>query len=332
VSRTRVDSLHELMERARREGVLFRNRTDLDSASLVVGKKVYLWRTDWNSDRYKGLIDVCIKFNLDADLETLSPSLVAKKFCAQVLQIPPIPRGISKLPKKYCEDRKYWHYLYYKRGAYSYSWELDIKSAYMSYLLSNPSPYYYPRLGYREKPLLRSCLAELMKEIPKPFRLMLFGFWSSNIITGEKWEGTPTSGRWMKFTIPKVFSAPIFNACHLAMKDLYEDMNSVKTSLGTACVRCHTDSFLITPEIERKQLISAFYPLMERRIKVAIRGVGESILYDVNNGLIAGRRAMHPYLEALINKVAKPPVHTLKEIDNPIGNEDIEELLNLLNC
>lgn len=328
-SRHIVSTLPELLAMAQEGGILFRSQRDLDSASLVRGRKVYLWRQDWESDRYKCLQQVVTEFNLDLDPSTLTPSQVSKKFSKELLLIPNISRGLATVPKQLCKDKSHWHFLKYQRCRVPISWEFDIKSAYVSYLLSNPSPYYYPVIGYKPQDILRARLAEAMKVIPKPFRLMLFGFWCSDCITGEKWNPHPKYQRFEKFAISKVYSAPLYNACHLAMRDLYRDMRRISQTLGKGNIRSHTDSFLVTPSVERKTLFKAFIPLVDRKIKLEQRGFGESILYDINNGIVAGRMAMHPSVRIILDRINPPPLIEPILTEDSIQESDIKEFLEL---
>ncbi len=330
-SREIVATLPELLAMAREGGVLFRSQRDLDSASLVKGRKVYLWRQDWNSDRYKCLVQVVNDFNLDLDTSTLTPSQVSKKFSKDLLLLPNITRGMATIPQRLCKEKSHWHFLKYQRCRVPISWEFDIKSAYVSYLLSNPSPYYFPVVGYKPNDILRTRLTEAMKVIPKPFRLMLFGFWCSDCITGEKFNKDPKVQRFEKFAIYKVYSAPLYNACHLAMRDLYKDMRRISQTLGKGNIRSHTDSFLITPSVERKTLFKAFIPLVDRRIKLEQRGYGESVLYDINNGIVAGRMAMHPSVRVILDRINPPPIVEPVLSSSSVQQSDIDEFLQLFS-
>lgn len=184
----------------------------------------------------------------------------------------------------------HWHYLYLAPDPQDFGIELDIKSAYFTAYLKQPTMLLDdPGVG-RQPAFIADGgamkrLRDINPELPKWFRLQMLGILGSH--EQEYYQINPESG----FAEKKLFSGAIkygmaFNAAHKAIYTVYKTMAEVADLIRYDLLRSHTDSFCLRANMGHAAEGLMLIALKQRGFEVSCKGIGWTHFWDIDRGLL----------------------------------------------
>lgn len=188
-------------------------------------------------------------------------------------------------------DASHWHYLYLAPEPKDYAVELDIKSAYFTAFLKQPTmllndpgvesgePYFMSDGGAMAR------LREINPELPEWFRLRMLRILGSHEL--EFYEMNYATGL-AELTVQSnvINYGMAFNATHKAIYTVYKAMAEVANLIRDDLLRSYTDSFCIRARMSRENEQLMLDALKERGFEVSCKGIGWTHFWDIDRGVL----------------------------------------------
>ena len=259
-----------------------------DSANVVVrGKKCFTYWQE-NSKRHGEVIDLCNFLNIPS--EAMTGGRVARYLINEVLKLPYKETYWQKKYRQLAIQGNHWHYYHVIPNETFYGVEFDLKSAYISSLLTMPTLLYEDGRGYIQDNEAMEFLRELTPYLPKWFRLQLLGCvasWKFSFLCRDK--NNPENPELIRKEIRKIGYNAAFNCVHRAILRNYKIMQKVHQIGGKHIKRMHTDSFFLSCECPSSTEENIFEYLSEKGVSVDIKALGRAHFFDLNSGFV-GRK------------------------------------------
>jgi len=335
-----TDALKDLEQMG---GILFppKENSVKEPTVLQLGSKTITYWQPGSKAYREQLVDLASKLRIpSSDLGNpwnLTPGRLSRIFLQKVIgaknfNADPHPKKYAKYvgKEKYlpmARDGSHWHFEYVRIGEPVYAIELDVKSAYLTSLLSFPTLFLHERMGFRPD---GGALGRLKEYVPvlsehKKFRLQLLGVMAQH---EKRYEKLDKESRTIVRASHEDYEewGSAFNAVHEAIKRVHTAMTHCSQMLGEYLIRSHTDCFLIRadcPEEVEKRVVSYLnqkgFTLACKQGKIGHR-IGLSKFWDLNTGFI-GRYTVPKNQAVDIKERMEEDGIDLQDIYKPIPQE-----------
>lgn len=264
-------------------GQIFPGRHGRDGISWVCGNKHIIF---WNekSQKYAELQQMAKELNYP------EPELVTGgKLVRHLLAICDIDYKSTYFHpywQKLAREGQHWHYQHIDPGQHGLCFEIDIKSAYWSSFEKLPSIFLATEKSFIPDGGKLKLLSNIMRVLPKSFRLQFLGTLASHKMHFYKRE--KIEGKWqIKFDSRNNISyGSLFNSAHKAILSTFQLMQSVH-KMHTSCIkRIHTDSFLIEDFLQGQNSLEIMKYLAKQGYDTSCKKYGKAYLKDLNCGFI----------------------------------------------
>lgn len=193
----------------------------------------------------------------------------------------------------------HWHYTHVETGYHPYLLEFDIRSAYLTSILSGDSLIYDYDFGFTDDGGALDRLNQLCFDLPKFLRMSLIGALASSQMRYAIAVPDGHGGHKLLYkSINKIAYPQTFQAVHKGILRLHRTMGHCHEILGGWCKRIHTDSFAIDPSLPSDIEEVFFDYLSLRDYTVQLKASGSSHFLSLNEGII-GKKAVGSKREVL---------------------------------
>lgn len=221
------------------------------------------------------------------------------------------------------EKKFFWHFHKCVPGYHSNATELDIKGAYANSITRHDSLYLKAPFNPVDDGGAMDRLKKLIPILPKKLRLCLIGFLASNKMF--QYYVDPAQPELLATrVVPICYDGGVFNRIHASLAGLYHFLIEMDAIAGDDCVRIHTDSLLIKESIPDIRLEKLFSKCKNEGYELAVKGHGNSVLFNINEAVIGGRIVGNPKIilkrwDAYIRGIEREATR-VAELDKRMGH------------
>lgn len=277
-------ALSHLMEHG---GQLFAGRHPGASNCVVNGSRCTTYWEAHSKTRAKVIL-LSAEFGIDPTFQT--HGRLAKYYLEEILCLPYRGTYFCNDFRKLALEGWHWHYLHNEQGEMGYCFELDVKSAYVSTLLTGKTLLYDKYKGFVNDGGALENLRNSVCLLPKDFRLILLGvlashsknFWVRGLAENNESIAMPRS-------ISHISYGAAFNAVHGAILKLYRIMRRAHEIGGEWIARIHTDSLLVKADIPPATLNKLVQHFQRCELELVTKAEGRAYLFDLNSGFIGSK-------------------------------------------
>lgn len=282
------DAVEELEEKG---GMLFPGKDRDSPISIVRGSIV---TTYWVADSWKRgeLIKYCRQLGFhNEEAQDMTGGRLARWYIKNALRLPYRETLPGEKYIKLAKDGFHWHYQHCEPGNYSFGCEIDLKSAYLSALLSGESLLLNDAGQWLDDNGALERLRKHSETMPKWFRLTLLGVLAGHRLGYLHRDKSKETFELKYSEQKKIEYGCAFNAVHRAIFRNWRIMKELHEIMGTSAKRLHTDSILvcIDKNYDPYQEEKMFEKIKEYGLKTTLKRSGRVALKDLNCGFIGGK-------------------------------------------
>lgn len=268
-------------------GQLFPARDDEGPFVLVCGSRI---STFWPKDsRRHGMVQT-IASQLGYDPHIATTGRIIRWLVDDILALNYKDTYFCQKWRGLAINGSHWHYQYVKPGTYEYAMEVDLKSAYWAAFASQPTCLLNQHKAFIDDNGALESLNNIIKTLPKSFRLALLGTFSSWRQSYFTRKPNDKGGKELIFKRRNnIKYGGLFNATHRAILKVYKVMEVLHKICGDDVIRIHTDGILLdcTNGMKWEAQLEDF--IHKQGFDYTIKSNGSAWIDNINCGIVGNK-------------------------------------------